>query len=221
MHANLTLYSYWRSSSSWRVRLQLACKGIAYTNRPVHLVKDGGAQHAPDFIALNPMRQIPYLHVGCAQPFGIAQSLAIMEYIEEAYPTLPTLPASLQLRAHTRQLAEIINSGTQPLQNLALIQFLRDETQVPVKPFCAHWIGQGLLAYQQTMQSHRGEFSVGDEPSIADFCLIPQLYNARRFGVDLSQLGELLEVEEAMKAREFFAPAHPDAQPDADPEAAS
>ena len=216
--AEYTLYNYWRSSSSWRVRLALEHKGLSYKYVPVHLVADGGKQHAEVFVEKNPMRQVPLLEIAGAgddAPSFLAQSVAIMEYLEEAHPERSIFPEGAYLRARTRQLVEIINAGTQPLQNLAVIQHLRDELEQDAPTWCRRYIERGLGAYQASLAGVSGRFSVGDEPSAADFCLIPQLYNARRFKLDLEPFAKLLEIEAACAELDAFERAHPDAQPDA------
>lgn len=219
--STLTLYSYWRSSSTWRVRLALALKSIPYEQHAVHLIKEGGAQHLDVHALRNPLHQIPTLEVreATGKVRHISQSLAIMEYLEEVYPSPSLLPGDAGQRALIRQLSEIINSGTQPLQNLAVIQHLRDELDVDAKAFCQRYILKGLQAYEATCASYAGAFSVGDEVTMADLCLIPQLYNARRFSVDLAPLKTLLAIERACEALPAFTAAHPDAQPDRDPDA--
>ena len=221
MAYEFTLYSYWRSSSSWRVRLMLAAKGITYETIPVHLERDGGEQHAPDFADVNPMRQIPFLQVtqDGGVVHGAAQSIAIMELLEELVPEPALFPADPFGRAKARQLAELVNSGIQPLQNLAVIQHLRDNLNVDARAFCRHWIDRGLHAYQDSLAEDDSKFSIGDTPTIADFCLVPQLYNARRFKLDMSHFPRLLEIEAAVEALDYAAAAHPDNQPDFDPDA--
>lgn len=209
------LYGYWRSSSSWRVRLALAHKEIPYTYLPVHLIEDGGQQHADAFVAKNPMHQVPLLVVDDGETqHHIAQSMAIMEFLEEVVPTPSLWPTNPVMRARARELAELINSGIQPLQNLSVIQHLRDDLDQDAVAFCSRWITRGLAAYQRRCEAVRGKFSVGDHVSAADFCLVPQLYNARRFKVELEQFRPLLEIEAACEALPCFQAAHPSAQPD-------
>lgn len=224
--STLTLYSYWRSSSTWRVRLALAHKGVSAAIMPVHLVREGGEQHGEEHVARNAFHQIPTIEIAAGDGFGdpsyLSQSMAIMEWLEETYPDAPSLfPSSDPYeRALTRQLAEIINSGTQPLQNLSVIQYLRDEMGVDARIFCRHFIEKGLEAYQASLpELSTGTFSMGDEPTMADFFLVPQLYNARRFKVELAPFERLLQIEAALQELEVYAKAHPDAQPDFDPNA--
>ena len=217
---HLSLYGYWRSSSTWRVRLALEVKSVGYEVRPVHMLEGGGQQHLASFQALNPMRQVPVLQVwedeARTTPLrALGQSMAIMEFLEEQWPQPSILAKDPFDRALIRQLAEIVNSGIQPLQNLALIQHLRDDLSVDPAAFSRRWIERGLRGYQAALPAGGGRFSVGGAPTMADFCLIPQLYNARRFGVDLGPFDRLLEIEAAGQELEAFARAHPDAQPDA------
>lgn len=218
----LSLCSYWRSSSSWRVRLGLAHKGLDYQYVPVHLVREGGEQHTAEHVARNPLHQIPTLIVedeATGQTHYVSQSVAILELLEELYPDHALLPADPLARARVRQLVEIINSGTQPLQNLSVIQHLRDDLGVDAKAFCARFIALGLKGYAATLGEHAGRFSEGDGVTMADLFLVPQLYNARRFNVDLEQFPRLLEIERQCFELPMFHASHPDSQPDADPDA--
>ena len=214
--AAYALYGYWRSSSSWRVRVALELKGLPYDNRPVHLIRDGGQQHVPAFGRKNAMNQIPVLEITDGpEVHHVSQSLAIMEFLEQRHPQVALLPGDALERAHVRQLSEIINAGTQPLQNLAVIQALRDELGQDHVAWCQRWIAKGLEAFEATLKAHDGSFCAGATPTMADACLIPQLYNARRFNLDLSQYPRLLRIEQACASLPAFERAHPDAQPDA------
>jgi len=212
----LTLHGYWRSSATWRVRIALGLKGLAYAYVPVHLVKDGGEQHSTSYRAKNPMRQVPLLVVEDGLTWELTQSLAILEWLEEAAPEPAILPRDLRLRARVRQLAEIVNSGIQPLHNLSTLNALKslggDE-----KAFAKSAIDKGLDAYEAARRDVGGRFSVGDSPTIADACLMPQLYAARRFGADLDARKALLDIERACMNLEAFQAAHADRQVDAQP----
>lgn len=211
----MKLYGYWRSSATWRVRIVMAHKGIDYTYVPVHLVNDGGEQHKSDYVSKNASHQVPTLefeHQG--ETLHLGQSVAIMEYLEALHPTPAMLPNDPIARAKTRQLGEIINAGTQPLQNLAVIQKLKG-MDVDAKAWCAEWIEKGLRAFEATTLP--GTFSAGENVSWADACLIPQMYNARRFEVDLDQFPRLLNIEAACEKLDAFQAAHPNQQPDATP----
>ncbi|MFT7621024.1 MAG: maleylpyruvate isomerase [Myxococcota bacterium] len=211
----LALHGYWRSSCSWRVRIALEHKGLDYEYVAVHLVQDGGVQHSEAHRAINPMRQVPVL-VADGVPMG--QSMAILEYLEETAPDQPLLPSDPVQRARVRQIAETINSGIQPLQNLAVIQKLRSDASLDkaaVQAWCRDWITRGFVAVEALVKAHGAAYCVGDTVSLADVCLVPQLYNGRRFDVDLSAFPTLLQVEARLNELPAFVAAAPDQQPDA------
>lgn len=221
MLKDLTLHGYWRSSASWRVRIALHYKNLAYATIPVHLVNQGGEQYAAAYAALNPMQQLPLLSFSDDRGgvVRIAQSLAIIEFLDEIAPLPALLPADPIERAKVRELAEIVNSGIQPLQNIGVLRRLKSEFGVEDNnPWCAHWIDKGLRAFQAAAQHTHGRFAMGDAPTMADVCLIPQLYNARRFNVPLDDLKLLTDIEAACAALPAFQAARPEVQPDA-PEA--
>jgi maleylpyruvate isomerase len=214
----MKLYAYWRSSASYRVRIALNLKGLAYEIVPVHLLEGGGKQHTDEFKAMNPMGQVPVLEVQeSAGTVRLAQSIAIVEYLEEKYPTPALLPADPVLRARTRQLTEIINSGIQPLQNIFVQGRLKEHGIDPIS-WCQLFIRRGLVAYEALARETAGAFSVGDRPTFADCSLVPQLYAARRNEIDVAAEFPLLARIEAECAKlDAFARAHPDCQPDAVP----
>lgn len=210
----MRLYGYWRSSSTWRVRIALAHKGLSVEHVPVDL--RAGAQRDADYSVLNPAKQVPLLeleHNG--QTHRVGQSLAILALLEQLYPEPALLPADAILRARAIQLAEIINAGTQPLQNLAVLQHLKS-LNVDSRAWAQRAIVEGLAAFRATSADIAGEFAVGDEPSWADAALVPQLYNARRFDVDLADFPELLRIEASCLARAAFSQTAPQHMPDAD-----
>ncbi len=212
----LTLFSYFRSSSTWRVRIALAWKQLPYEYIAVHLVKDGGEQYRADYLARNPQAMVPVLEVeddGTRRP--IAQSLAIIEYLEERVPEPTLFPRDAYLRARTRQLAEIINSGIQPYQNLSVLKRVAGDLGGDDKAWARGFIERGLAAFEKAASETAGRFCVGDAPTLADCCLVPQLYHARRFGADVGPLERLLEIEAACAELPAFQAAHPDRQPDA------
>ena len=214
----MKLYSYWRSSCSWRVRIALNLKGLAYTYEAVHLLKDGGQQHMEAYRALNPMRTVPTLEFEeGGQVRRLSQSLAILEYLEERYRTPALLPADPLLRARARMLAEMVNSGIQPLQNLSVLQWVKSELKSDDKAFGAYWNARGLTALEAAVKETAGTYCLGDTVSFADICLVPQLYGARRFGVDLTPYPTLTRIEAACEKLPAFQAAHPDRQPDAVP----
>jgi maleylacetoacetate isomerase len=209
------LRGYWRSSSSWRVRIALHWKGLSFDNVAVHLVADGGRQHGEAHRAVNPMREVPVLLV---DGVPLAQSVAILEYLEEVHPTPALLPADPIARARVRQLTEIVNSGIQPIQNLRVMQRLGREFDLE-KPrqveWSRGWIDFGFQALNTLVGEHGGQYSVGDTVTFADLCLVPQLYNARRFAVDLAAYPHLLAVESRLVELPAFVAADPSQQPDA------
>lgn len=210
----LVLHNYWRSSASHRVRIGLGLKKLPYEYLVVNILKRD--QHADAYRAKNPMAQVPTLEIteddGTVR--AINQSLPILEYLDERFPEPAIMPADVYLRARTRILAEIINSGIQPLQNLTTtnqVKAFGGDAAVWPKSF----IADGLGAFERAARETAGTFCVGDAPTIADCCLVPQLASARRFGVDLSRHDLLLGIEQRCMALPAFADAMPDRQPDA------
>ena len=214
----LTLYSYWRSSAAYRVRIALALKGLAYRQIPVHLVRDGGQQHAAEYLALNPQGLVPLLVDEASDGVRIAQSLAILEYLDEVFPVPALLPGDPARRAQVRALALHIACDIHPLNNLRVLKYLGTELGVSEEAKNAwyrHWVEQGLAAVEQGLGALRGGLSLGQRPGYLEACVIPQLYNARRFACDLQGLPRLLEMEERCLALDAFKAAAPEAQPDA------
>lgn len=210
------LFNYWRSSASWRVRIALGLKNVAYEYVPVHLTKDGGQQHGAEHKARNPMEQLPALELEIGGTKRVvAQSLAILELLEELHPTPALLPKDPYLRCRVRELAEHVNAGIQPHQNLSPQQRLDAVRPGLGKEGAKHFNQIGLAALEVRAKETAGKFLVGDTPTFADLCLVPQLYSARRFEADISGLSLLLRVEAACNEIPAFAAAHPDKQPDA------
>jgi maleylpyruvate isomerase len=211
----LRLYGYWRSSCSWRVRIALALKELHASYEPVHLVKDGGEQHLQSYRARNPLRQVPTLEL---EDDGITrwltQSLAICLYLDARWPDPPLVPADPWLGARAWQLAEIVNSAIQPLQNLDVMKRIK-VTNIDPNDWSRAFIERGLDALEREAADVAGRYSVGDSPSIADLCLVPQLYNARRFGIDVASYPTLARVDAACMEHHAFQKTHPDEQPDA------
>jgi maleylpyruvate isomerase len=209
----MKLYGYWRSGATWRVRIALAWKGVPYEYQPVNLLS--GEQHREPYSALNLMESVPLLewHDGGAVR-RLTQSLAILDHLEQRFPTPPLLPADPWLRARARQLAEIVNSGIQPFQTplvLGKVKAFGGDDRAWVEFF----LGQGFTALEEETSRTAGRYCVGDAPSFADCCLVPQLYSARRFKVDLAPFPTLTRIESACEALPAFQAAHPDRQPDA------
>jgi len=212
----MILHTYWRSSSAYRVRIALGLKGLDYEPHFVHLVRGGGEQHRPEFRVKNPRAQIPVLELqDGGKTVCLTQSLAIIESLDERFPSPPLLPKEPLARARVRELAEIVNSGIQPFQNTGTTNFLSEAApQLDRLRWYEHFLGLGLSALEARATELAGRFLVGSEVSIADILLVPQLYAARRVGVALEPYPTLLRVEAECVQLEGFAAAHPDRQPD-------
>lgn len=210
----LTLHGYWRSGTSYRVRLALALKGIAYDQATHDLRR--GEQREPGYRALQPQGLVPALDTGDAV---LTQSPAILEWLEERYPDPPLLPADPTDRAVVRAMAALIACDVHPLNNLRVLTALRTDlaaTEAQVNAWIARWIADGFAALETMIERHGRGFCFGDTPTLADCHLVPQLYSAERFGVDLSPYPALVAAGDRLRALPQAAAAHPDAQPDAD-----
>jgi maleylpyruvate isomerase len=210
----MKLHGYFRSSASYRVRIALNLKGLGVDHLPHHLRK--GEQRAPDYLAINPQGLVPTL-----QDEGdtiITQSLAIIEWLDETHPDPPLLPTDPLRRAHVRAFAQVLACDTHPVQNLKVLARLR-QLGLPEEQVTgwAAWANrEGLSACETLIAGEPGPFCFGAAPTLADLCLIPQLANARRFGVDVAAFPRLLQAEAASKNVKAFADAAPDRQPDAE-----
>lgn len=217
MEQSLQLYSYWRSSAAYRVRIGLNLKGLAYDITPVHLVHGGGEQHRPEYVGLNPQHLVPTLvHGGTV----VRQSMAILEYLDETCPQTPLLPATASERARVRALAQLVACDIHPLNNLRVLRHFEQHWNVPQPErdeWVRHWIVEGFAAMEALLAADAatGRFCHGDAPGLADCCLVPQVYNARRFGVDLAPFPTLSRIEAACLELPAFIEAQPDRQPDA------
>jgi maleylpyruvate isomerase len=214
----MKLYTFFRSSASYRVRIALNLKRVTYEQIPIHLRRAGGEQFAASYKTINPQGLVPALDDGGQI---LTQSLAIIEYLEERYPKPPLLPVDPADRARVRSMALIIACEIHPIQNLRVLIHLKNnlkQSDDDLNLWARHWIDLGLSALQQMTVStpKRGKFCFGDTPTLADVCLVPQLANARRFGCDLSAYPTLLQIEEACNALPAFANAAPEKQPDAE-----
>ena len=215
----MRLHGSWRSSATYRVRIGLHWKGIGYETVPVHLLRGGGEQHGEAYRAINPQALVPALEDGSRR---ITQSLAILEYLDESFPDPPLLPADAPGRARVRALAQVVACDTHPLANLRVLEYLGrtlGRSQEERLAWIRHWIDLGLAAFEALVASHpsTGRHCHGDQPPLADLCLVPQLYNARRFECELSGYPTLLRIESGCLALPAFERAHPSRQPDAEP----
>ena len=216
----LVLHTYFRSSAAYRVRIALALKGLACESVPVHLLRGGGEQHSAAFAALNPAELVPVLVDGAnSTPITLTQSLPIIEYLDELHPAPPLLPADAADRARVRSLAQLIACEMHPLNNLRVLQYLEGPLKVDKEAksaWYAHWTGLGFKALEAMLQDPRtGRFCHGDTPTLADCCLVPQLYNAERFQVPLHDYPQVRRIGAACRALPAFAQAAPEAQADA------
>lgn len=214
----MKLYTFFRSSASYRVRIALNLKGLDYEQLPIHLRRGGGEQWTSAYKAINPQALVPTLEDGGRL---FTQSLAIVEYLEERYPNPPLLPSDPPGRATVRGMALAIACEIHPLQNLRVLNYLREElkqAEREVNRWAQHWITLGLTALEELVISvpNRGKFCFGDAASLADVFLVPQLYNARRFGCDLAGCPNLTQIEAHCGTVPAFAKALPESQPDAE-----
>jgi maleylpyruvate isomerase len=208
------LYSYWRSSSAWRVRIGLALKAIPYEYRAVDLL--AGEQWSEAHRARSPAAQVPVLEVEeGGRTLRLVQSMAILEWLDERHPAPPLLPPDPEGRARVRALAEHVNSGIQPLQNAVVLRTIREKLPGFEKEWARTFVARGLEALERSVAEGAGRFCHGDAPGLADCYLVPQLASARRFRVELAPYPTLLRIEEACAALAPFREAHADRQPDA------
>jgi maleylpyruvate isomerase len=210
----LALYNYWRSSCSWRVRIGLHLKGLAFDYRTVNLIE--GAHQTDEHRARSPLTQLPVLEVlEDGRTHLLVQSLAILEWLEERFPTPNLLPRDGYGRARVRALAEHVNSGIQPYQNTATLKWLRERLPPLDQLWVRHWLATYIGGLERAVNDGAGRFCHGDAPTFADVCLVPQLFGARRFGVDTAPLPTLLRIEAACRELPAFQAAEPGRQPDA------
>lgn len=216
----MKLYSYFRSSAAYRVRIALNLKGLAYDTVPVHLLQGGGEQLTPAYRALNPDGLVPALVDGPGDGKVLTQSLAIIEYLDEVYPDVPLLPGDVFGRAYVRGIALSIACDMHPLGNLRVLRYLKQQLQVSDAErdtWYRHWCEQGLSALETMLATSGrvGKFCHGDVPGLADCCLVPQVANAQRMHCDLSAMPTILRINDACLAIEAFQVASPERQPDA------
>jgi maleylacetoacetate isomerase len=220
--SDFTLYGYWRSSASYRVRIALALKGLEAAFHSVHLIKSGGEQHGEAFLRVNPHGLVPALvHHLPGGDVTISNSLAIIEYLDEISSQVPLLPADPAGRARVRQISQAIASDIHPLQNLRVLQMAAkiggEEAPISMS-WAKHWINVGFKALEEQLsdEAETGRFCHGDSVSLADLCLIPQIANSARYGVDLTAFPTLSKINDQALALEAFKAAAPENQPDAE-----
>ena len=214
----LKLFGYFRSSAAYRVRIALNLKGLDCDFESIHLSKDGGKQFESAYRSINPQALVPTMQDGSTY---LSQSLAIIEYLEETYPKTPLLPNSPIARAHVRALALTVACDIHPLNNLRVLKYLSDDLEVQDGDrtnWYKHWISAGLSAVEAMLVGHpdTGQFCHGDNPGLADACLVPQIFNASRFDCDLTGYPTILRINRKCLELDAFRSAAPENQPDAE-----
>jgi maleylacetoacetate isomerase len=209
------LYSYFRSSAAYRVRIALNLKNIPYDMVPIHLVKEGGQNRRPEFRAVNPQMRVPALALSSGEV--LIQSLAIMEYLDEVYPEPPLLPPEALARAHVRALAQLVACDIHPLNNLGPLRYLKNalkHEQPDIDTWYQHWVLEGFEALEAMLGP--GPYAYGAQVTLADLCLVPQVFNARRLKVPLDRFPKIVAVDAACQKLPAFDKARPENQPDAE-----
>lgn len=212
----IKLFSYFRSSAAYRVRIALNLKELPYDYEMIHLLRSGGEQHSNEYKNINPLKLVPTLIDG---EHVLSQSLAIIEYLEEKFTdTFSLLPEDLEQRSYVRQLSQIISCDIHPINNLRVLKYLNEELNVcdeGKKAWYAHWIKLGFDAFEEQLTKTAGQFCVGEQPTIADCCLIPQVYNALRFKINIDNYPKIQNVYQHCMSIHAFKKAMPENQPDA------
>ncbi|MFO1183712.1 MAG: maleylacetoacetate isomerase [Bauldia sp.] len=211
----MRLYSFWRSTATYRVRIALNLKGLSYDIVPLHLLRDGGEQRRPVFLAVNPQGRVPTLELDDGRI--LAQSMAILEWLEETHPDPPLLPRDPLMRATVRRVALTIVADVHPLSNTGVLAYLREKAgfdEERIAEWSRRWIGAGLGAIEELVEGP--DFCFGGRPTFADLCVVPQVFNAHRFKLDLSPFPKIRAIDAHCRALPAFARAAPSAQVDAE-----
>ena len=211
----MTLYTYFRSSAAYRVRIALNLKGLTPDMVSIHLQKQGGLNRKPEFRAINPQMRIPALKLDSGDV--LIQSLAIIEYLDEVHPQPPLLPRDGLERAKVRALAQVIACDIHPLNNTSPLRYLKNELGQPqerIDAWYRHWVVEGFEAVEALIGL--GRYAFGNEVTLADVCLVPQVYNARRFNVSLERIPRIVAVDAACRELPAFEQARPENQADAE-----
>jgi len=209
------LYTYFRSSAAYRVRIALNLKGLPYDMVPVHLTRDGGYQRKPEFMAINPQMRVPALELSNGDV--LTQSLAIIDYLDDLHPEPPLLPGDVLARARVRAIAQIVACDIHPLNNLLVLQYLKRQMkhdQAEIDTWYHHWVTEGFKAIEAVISP--GPYAFGAHVTVADVCLVPQVFNARRLKVPLDAFPKIVAVDAACLKLPAFDKARPENQPDAE-----
>lgn len=211
----MKLYSFFRSSAAYRTRIALNLKGVSYETVPIHLSKEGGKHRSAEFRAVNPQMRVPALALSGGEV--LTQSLAIIDYLDEIYPEPPLLPTDAIERAHARAAAQLVACDIHPLNNLVTLNYLKNplgHDQAEVNAWYAHWVQAGFEALETMIRP--GPYAFGSHVTVADICLVPQVFNARRFKVPLDRFPKIVAVDAACLKLAAFDRARPENQPDAE-----
>lgn len=211
----MKLYTYFRSSAAYRVRIALNLKGLPYEMASIHLTKDGGKQRTPEFATINPHKRVPALQLSSGEV--LTQSLAIIEYLDEIHPEPALLPADALERAHVRAIAQMVACDIHPLNNLLPLQYLKrvlKHEQADIDAWYHHWVIEGFTAIEAMIAP--APYACGAHVTLADLCLIPQVYNARRLKVPLDKFPKIVAVDAACQKLPAFDKARPEKQPDSE-----
>ena len=211
----MKLYTYVRSAAAYRVRIALTLKGLPYEMAPIHLTKEGGKQRTPEFAAINPHKRVPALQLSSGEV--LTQSLAIIEYLDDIHPEPALLPADALERAHVREIAQMVACDIHPLNNLLPLQYLKrvlKHEQPDIDAWYHHWVTEGFTAIEAMIKP--APYACGSHVTLADLCLVPQVYNARRLKVPLDKFPKIVAVDAACQKLPAFDKARPEKQPDAE-----
>ncbi|OEF08713.1 maleylacetoacetate isomerase [Vibrio genomosp. F10] len=213
--APMTLYGYWRSSAAYRVRIALSLKQLMYQHQSIHLLNQGGEQHQPEFRSLNASELVPVLKDG---EVILSQSLTIIDYLDNCYSGPKLVPSAGIERYQVMALAQDIAMDIHPINNLRVLQYLERELGADAeqkKHWYRHWVSVGFSAFEQKLKKSAKEYCVGNTISLADVCLVPQVYNARRFDVDMAEFPKISAIDKALSDHPAFIASLPENQPDA------